>query len=174
VYARAVHHGALVAITLLVTVSGCPVQDALEKYEDRSKVAEAQTNLRMLANDVQMAMQNERMGPDGTMIFGRAPTTVAPPTPPLGTCCANEDKRCAPDPSLWQGEPWATLNFELGSPHYFSYEYIPENEGRAFTLKAHGDLDCDGVFMVVTTTGHWDEALGQPVIDPPEELVTLE
>lgn len=136
---------------------------------DRSKVAEAKLNLRTLANDAQMAMQNERIDADGTMVFGKAPTIAAPPTPPLGTCCAGEDKKCAPDLSLWQGEPWATLNFELSTPHYFSYEYIPASDGRSFTFKAHGDLDCDGESMVLSVAGRWDEALGQAIIDPIEE-----
>lgn len=164
----------LVSLAILVALTGCPAQKAMEEYMDKSKVAEAQTNLRALARDTQMTMENERFEPDGTVLLGKAPTTAAPPTPPLGTCCASEGKKCAPDPALWTVEPWTILNFELSTPHYFSYEYIPAADGRSFTIKAHGDLDCDGEYMVLSVAGRWDEALGQAVIDPIQEPATLE
>lgn len=141
---------------------------------DKSKVAEAQLHLRELTKSMQMVLEIEQIGPDGAITFGQPPTTAAPPTPPLGTCCAGEQKKCAADPSVWAVEPWQTLKFQLTDPHYFSYEYIPASDGRSFTFKAHGDLDCDGEYMVLSVAGRWDEALGQSVIDPIVEPSTLE
>jgi hypothetical protein len=174
-YAGFVNHRPLATLALvLTTATACQAKQAMEEYMDKSKVAEANLNLRQLATTLQVYMEIEQVQPDGTFAIGKVPTTAAAPTPPLGTCCASEGKKCAPDPAVWAVEPWQTLKFQLDTPHYFSYEYVPAADGRSFTLKAHGDLDCDGEFMVVSLKGRWDEALGQPVIDAVEEPATLE
>jgi hypothetical protein len=165
---------ASLAIAILVTATACSAKKAMDESTDKSKIAEAQLNLRQLTTDIRMYMQIEQVQTDGTIGMGKVPTTAAPPTPPLGTCCASEDQECAPDPSLWAVEPWQTLKFQLDMPHVFSYEYIPASDGRSFEFKAHGDLDCDGEFMVLSVKGRWDEALGQPIIQPIEEPAALE
>ena len=75
------------------------------------------------------------------------------PTPPVGTCCQSGDGKCAPDPALWSHPTWQALNFSVDDPHYYSYQYEVLEGGKAFVVRAIGDLDCDGVFSTFELTG---------------------
>ena len=72
---------------------------------------------------------------------GKLPASSAP-TPPLDTCCGGPEGQCVPVPALWQGEPWASLGFAIDFPQRDSFQILVE--GPRVTLRAIGDLDCDG------------------------------
>ena len=68
---------------------------------------------------------------------------------PAQNCCTSSvdtdgDGRCdAGDKTTWT--KWASLSFEMGDHHYFSYEFVSTGvaDAAAFTAAAYGDLDCD-------------------------------
>ena len=73
---------------------------------------------------------------------GKLPESVGP-TPALGRCCASGSK-CPADPTLWQASPWQALGFAVTTEHHYSYSVI--SEGGTVTVRAQGDLDCDGTY----------------------------
>ena len=52
----------------------------------------------------------------------------------------------SPRASYWQHPSWSALRFSVDEPHYYSYQYVTTNPHSNFTARAHGDLDCDGIF----------------------------
>jgi hypothetical protein len=73
---------------------------------------------------------------------GRVPPTAAGPTPEVS--CCDRGGTCAPDPALWTAAGWRELAFSVDGEHRFRYEYAPEPSGLAATLRATGDVACDG------------------------------
>ncbi len=50
------------------------------------------------------------------------------------------------------GKPgWQALDFAMPYPHYYSYELQVDEQ--SFTVTAHGDLDCDGVYSTFSWSG---------------------
>jgi hypothetical protein len=78
---------------------------------------------------------------------GRVPPTAAGPTPPTG--CCEGGGTCLVDPALWTAPGWRELAFSIDDEHRFSYQYTPEPSGLAATLRATGDVACDGTVRVV-------------------------
>lgn len=72
---------------------------------------------------------------------------------PAGTCCGHPGDKCPPDPSLWAREPWTSLKFSMDDPHYYRYEYEVAGDGKSFTARALGDLDCDGEYSTFELVG---------------------
>lgn len=128
--------------TLLVAglgVTSAVAIPAFMKYIRKSKTTEAVTNVKALhAGLSAYAAEKKRLPPSGG------------PTPPLGACCQGGDQ-CAPNASLWKGEPWSAIGFVVAESHYYSYEV--ETKGNAFTVRALGDLDCDGVYSTFEMAG---------------------
>lgn len=84
------------------------------------------------------------------------------PTPPLGACCKNADRKCQPKASLWNHPVWNALSFSLSDRHYFSYSY--EVQGDTVIVRAQGDLDCDGVYSTYEMFGGINKDYGdEPV-----------
>ncbi len=48
----------------------------------------------------------------------------------------------------WDHPSWVALSFALGDDHDYKYELVSRGTGTSaeFTARAHGDLDCDGVY----------------------------
>jgi hypothetical protein len=69
------------------------------------------------------------------------PAGNAGPTP-AATCCGAGKGKCEGNDPGWQDPVWQGLDFEMSDPHYFTYEYT--SNGQTATVKAVGDLDCDG------------------------------
>ena len=73
---------------------------------------------------------------------GKVPATPAGPTPAPG--CCDHGGTCSPDASLWDSPGWHALAFTIDGEFRYSYEYIPDPSGDAATVRATGDLDCNG------------------------------
>jgi type IV pilus assembly protein PilA len=77
-----------------------------------------------------------------------ASTGPTPADVPAGT-------RVVDAPGTWSSPTWQALNFSITDPHYFSYEYASEgsNASAAFTARALGDLDGNGVYSTFERAG---------------------
>lgn len=73
---------------------------------------------------------------------GKVPPTAAGPTP-VPSCC-DQGGTCAPDAKTWAAAGWRELQFSVDGPYRYAYQYIPDPSGAAATIRAIGDLDCDG------------------------------
>ncbi|MBL8623167.1 MAG: hypothetical protein JNK64_17785 [Myxococcales bacterium] len=133
--------GVLGAVMVLGIVAAVAIPSFM-KYQQKSKRSEAELNLNAIKKYAAMNYAEMAGFPPGS----------AGPTPAT-SCCADPTRRCQPDPIAWQGEPWATLGFEMTSPHFYQYTYTGTADGQSFTATAIGDLDCDGNEVVYTLTG---------------------
>jgi len=75
-------------------------------------------------------------------------------TPAAGSCCKGKESKCAPEQTQWSTPTWIALGFSLDDPHYYSYSYTVN--GKNFTARAVGDLDCDGKYSTFELRGSAD------------------
>lgn len=80
---------------------------------------------------------------------GRFPESapLTPAAPPRG-------KKEVDPPGTWDGPTWAALGFRPapeGAPHAYAFEL--ESSGTAFTARARGDLDGDGITSLFEIRG---------------------
>jgi type II secretory pathway pseudopilin PulG len=125
-------------ILALFALAGCSKE--FDDYQRKSKASEAQVVLRMLDKRLK----------EYSLQQGKLPVGSAPLTPAEG-CCSQPGQRCAPDPALWQAEPWRTLEFEVYDASRFQYRF--ESDGTRYTAEAVGDLDCNGKPYTFKMTG---------------------
>ena len=118
---------------LLIGVTAAVAVPAFMKYIKKSKTSEARMFVRRISDSARELQAQA----------GAFPAASTPITPPLGACCSQAEK-CVPDPTLWQHPTWVALEFSIEDPHYYSYQYEVGADGKSFTARAFGDLDCDG------------------------------
>jgi len=73
---------------------------------------------------------------------GKVPPTAAGPTPQPG--CCEQGGACSPDATTWSAQGWRELAFSIDDDYRYTYQYVPDPSGLSATLRAVGDLDCDG------------------------------
>ncbi|MEM9195702.1 MAG: hypothetical protein AAGF12_41430 [Myxococcota bacterium] len=94
-------------------------------YTKRAKTAEAQTNIMTIANGLEV-FRAENLGvPDSIPLTPASPNCEMAPWP------VTADPR-------WESD----LRFSPVGPLHYAYEF--ERTGNRFTIRAVGDLDCDG------------------------------
>lgn len=84
----------------------------------------------------------------------RFPDSVGP-TPGPADCVDSQMPRRDPDPADWAAPTWRALAFVPSRRTRHRYEYISSGAGNdaAFTVRAIGDVDCDGVFATFERSG---------------------
>ncbi len=133
-------------VTLVMNVGVCAAVaiPSFMKYVKRSKTSEARMNIGRLATSVAAYQLDHNKLPP--------PADWTPP----GRACDQPNQKFSPDPSLWKGEPWKSLDFSVDTPSYYQYRVVAGADG--VTVEARGDLDCDGEFSsfrrTVSNDGH--------------------
>jgi hypothetical protein len=120
----------LLLLIALCAIATCPA--AKRACTAKTRAAEADVLLGYLADRVAAH----------TQATGRVPPTPAGPTPQPG--CCERGGVCAPDPALWTSPGWRELGFSIDGDHRFTYSYAPDPSGLSATVRATGELDCDG------------------------------
>jgi hypothetical protein len=125
----------LLLLIALCAIATCPA--ARRSCVAKTRAAEADQLLGYLADRIAAHVA----------ATGRVPPTAAGPTPEPG--CCERGGTCPADPTLWSAAGWRELGFSIDGEHRFSYQYAPEPSGLLATLRAVGDLACDGEVRVV-------------------------
>ncbi len=113
------------------------------KYQHRSMTVEARANLRVISRAVEMKL---------------AETNTLPPSLPRTPA----EVPCGKKPARWPSDAnpgWRDLGFAPDTPVRFSYEYIA-GPGQYFTVRAYGDLSCDGKTSVLEMSSESGEIRG--------------
>jgi len=75
-------------------------------------------------------------------LTGHVPATAAPLSP--GVSCCEQGGQCKVDLDNWSAPGWKDLEFSIDDPHRYQYAYVPDPGGQSATVRAVGNLDCDG------------------------------
>lgn len=116
-------------LAALCAVATCPAAKRACTAKTRAK--EADELLGYLAEKVTLSY----------LANGKLP--AAAPLTPRPSCC-DQGGTCSPDPTTWAAPGWTALGFSIDDEYRYSYEYLPDPSGSSATLRAIGDLDCDG------------------------------
>lgn len=119
----------LIALSAIAT---CPA--AKRGCTARTRAAEADELLGYLADRVAVHVA----------ATGRVPGTAAGPTPAAADACCAQGGECGVEASAWATPGWQELGFSIDGPHRFRYQYVPDPTGLSATLRAFGDVACDG------------------------------
>jgi len=119
----------------LCAIATCPA--AKRSCTVRTRSAEADQLLGYLADRVAAHVAAD----------GRVPPTAAGPTPEPG--CCERGGTCPADAAAWAAPGWRELGFSIDGEHRFSYQYAPDASGLAATLRATGDVACDGALRTI-------------------------
>ncbi|MCA9539283.1 MAG: hypothetical protein KC620_10380, partial [Myxococcales bacterium] len=125
---------------------------AFVKYIRRSKAAEARMRVRSIAMAAQLASMD-----------GKLP--AAAPLTPEADPCANGDDGQMVTAESFAHPTWQALGFAPEGKLFYRYAFEPTADGKGFTARAVGDLDCDGVASTFEVTGAPDES-GELSISP--------
>jgi hypothetical protein len=150
--------GGLVAAAGVVAAVAIP---AFVKYQKRAKSSEASYNLRKIF-DGQLAYfesKNTQAGNEKTPLFASS-VPLTPGNPTTYMCKDGKSVRYQPTADTFKHPTWQALNFALADPFYYAYEVETKGTGNGthFTVRAMGDLDCDGVLSTFERIGTLDEA----------------
>ena len=134
---------------------------AFMKYIRRSKTSEATMNLRKLFDSSVTYFAREHASRTGTIQERQFPDSAA--LTPGDTFCAGDvnAEKWIPKKTYWDDRSWQGLNFALSDPHYYSYQYDSggTNGTASFTVRAIGDLNCNGTRSTFERVATVDGAL---------------
>jgi hypothetical protein len=125
----------LLLLIALCAIATCPA--AKRSCTARTRAAEADQLLGYLADRVAAQVATT----------GRVPPAPAGPTP--DAACCDRGGSCPADAALWSAPGWRELGFSIDGEHRFRYQYAPDASGLAATLRATGDVACDGTVRTV-------------------------
>ncbi len=122
----------------LVLTTAAVAIPAFVKYVNKSKAAQARLTLSRLAQ----AVEAHRLE------TGALP--AAAPLTPAQSACPEGDGRYTPRAEDWAHPTWQALDAMPTDTFYHRLAFEPAADGQHFTLKAVGDLDCDGAVSTFT------------------------
>lgn len=133
-----------VLATLLVS---CPKMKKRQEYNAMLWTTEVNDNVERIYQS--LARHYREAKDKGSYHF-----PAAGPTPAHIPCGKRPH---AASSQLWAGG-WKAIGFQVGEPVRYQYEIISSGQGprAGFTIRAHGDLDCDGVYSTYERTGRLD------------------
>lgn len=131
-----------------IALVGCPKMKKRQEYNAMLWTAEVNENIERIYQDLarHRAKAKDKAG-------YRFPS--AGPTPAHIPCGR---KPHAADVQLWQSPGWKELGFSIGEKFRYQYQIISSGTGPGarFTIRAHADLDCDGVYSTYERSGTID------------------
>ncbi|MBI4509660.1 MAG: type II secretion system protein [Deltaproteobacteria bacterium] len=149
----------LMVVVAIIGVLAAVAVPAFMRYIRKAKTTEAVENIQKMYGASRSYLLEETQARG--QIFPLPPQfPETEPLTPTGTCCGNAGDKCVPGLGVWDTPTWHALQFAMTMPHYYRYEYESTGSagagaGSRFTVRAFGDLDCDGVFSTFEMVGVW-------------------
>jgi prepilin-type N-terminal cleavage/methylation domain-containing protein len=149
----------LMIVVAIIGILSAVALPAFTKYIRRSKTIEAYMNVSKIYQS-SIAYYNSDHSNMQQQILDRQFPVSQLPTPAIGSCCGQKGDKCDPAATVaaWKTPTWASLNFSLSDPFFYSYRY--DSGGvkatAVFSAWAFGDLDCDGIYSTFMRGGHVD------------------
>jgi prepilin-type N-terminal cleavage/methylation domain-containing protein len=172
----------LLIVVALIGILASIAVPTFTRYVAQSKTTEPRLLLKTMAESAIGYYQVEHYDRSGrpvpeimfpTASYGEmdASINVVPADVPPGT-------KYATKPEDWRVSPWAEMKFRVARPHYYQYRYRAINApdfGDAFTCRAKGDVDADGIQSDFRIYGEANESgllriTGLIIANPSNEL----
>jgi type IV pilus assembly protein PilA len=143
----------LMIVVAIIGILAAVAIPAFMKYIRRSKTTEATMNIRKLFDSSVSYYEDEHATRAGAIIPRQFPAGsntgaigAGTPTPAVFACNGASQQKHNPTTINWDDATWQALNFAIDDPFFFRYTYdsVGTGEDAAFTVRAEGDLDCDG------------------------------
>src|SRR6266581_6081419 len=150
----------MIELMVVVAIVGVLSTIAIPAYlgnARKAKTSEAIVNIRKIyvaSRNYILESNNRRAGINP--IAPQFPEAIA--LTPAAICCTFSGKKCAPNPADWSANSWTALMFSMDDPYWYRYEYMSTGStspgpGSNFTVAAHGDLNCNGVYSTFEMFG---------------------
>jgi len=145
---RALAFTALLALLVGLSLGGCPKMKKRAEYNAMLWTAEVNENIERI---FQGLSNHYRRAKEKTAY--RFP--AAGPTPAHIPCGR---KPHVADAKLWHTPGWKGIGFSINEKFRYQYQVISTGQGSGakFVIRAHADLDCDGVYSTYERTGTID------------------
>ena len=158
----------LMIVVAIIGILAAVAIPAFMKYIKKSKTTEAREHVKKIYDGARAYWMDPNTA-SKTAIQANSPQFPEPTVAKTAEagCCAmgGGTEKCAPDATLWAGDPWKDLKFSMDDPHYYAYAYTVNvgaagdvTGGHNFTAVAVGNLDCDATFSEFSMYGVVDEA----------------
>jgi prepilin-type N-terminal cleavage/methylation domain-containing protein len=153
----------MIELMIVVAIVGILASVAIPAFLQnarKAKTSEAAVNIRRIYVNSRSYILDTyaRRGTIGAGVPPQFPEQV--PLTPAANCCTFAGKKCPPSTTDWTNTSWQALTFSVDDPHYYLYGYdstgsTSPGAGSNFTARAHGDLDCDGIYSTFEMFGIW-------------------
>jgi type IV pilus assembly protein PilA len=144
----------LMIVVAIIGILAAVAIPAFMKYIRRSKTVEATMNVRKLFDSSVSYYEAEHATVSGTVVAKQFPDSVGP-APTANSCCGQAGDKCKPNPTNFDSQQWAALNFSVDDPFYYWYQYVSSgtDTGASFSAYAYGNLDCDTTYSTFQRSG---------------------
>ncbi len=126
---------------------------AFMKYIRRAKTSEPKMNMRKMYDGAVSYYHTDHVTNLGEALPKQFPVSAAT-TPARTACVGGSSTKTIPAPGMWDAPTWRALNFSVDDPFYYRYEFV--SDGKSFTARATGDLNCDGTLSTFERIGTID------------------
>jgi prepilin-type N-terminal cleavage/methylation domain-containing protein len=136
----------LMVVVVIILVLAAVAIPSFMKYLTNAKTAEARIQIEKITMGARAYYLDSFASKSGGSIIERQfPATVG--MTPAVTCCAEKGRKCLPNAAIWDNPSWVALSYSMDDAHNYRYEFISSgtSTASAFTARAKGDLDCDGL-----------------------------
>ena len=148
--------GSLIIAVIAILIGA--LLPGLRRRARLSRTGEAVDRLAELYRRTQTYWAGQQVGPVAPT---RSTLHTLPPPAPLTPATVPAGQAQLDPPNTWSAPTWNALEFRFDEPHYFSYQYDSTGEGAtaAFTARAHGDLDGNGLCSTFERAARADRSL---------------
>jgi type IV pilus assembly protein PilA len=118
----------LMIVVAIIGILAAVAIPAFMKYIKKSKTTEAREHVKKIYDGARAYWMDPNTA-SKTAIQATSPQFPEPTVAKTGdaACCAMTagagNEKCAPDATLWAGDPWKDLKFSMDDPHYYAYAY---------------------------------------------------
>lgn len=145
-------------IIMVVTILVGALLPGLRRRSRLSRTSEAVDRLAELYRRSHTYWSGQQVGPVAPT---RSTLHTLPPPAPLTPATVPAGQAQLDPANTWTSPTWNALEFRFEEPHYFAYQYDSAGEGTsaAFTARALGDLDGNGISSTFERAARSDGAL---------------
>jgi prepilin-type N-terminal cleavage/methylation domain-containing protein len=134
----------LMLVVVMIGILSAIAGQAWARYVKKSRTSEAAGHLQKMWVGAMSYYEADHASAAGVMLDKQFPGSCSVPIE--NDCCLNLDQRCPGSPSVFNADPWKSLNYNISDKHlYRSIFFACPNPKAGFVAEVWGDLDCDGI-----------------------------